>query len=156
MSQADFHPSPSDATGPYWEATRERRLVLQWCAACRAHVHHPREACPQCLGTALEWVSSSGAGAVHAFSVHYRAFEAMGVEDCPYVVAFVDLDEGVRFLANLVECEADALSVGDRVELTWVAVADGYHLPAFRPLAGPVSGPLPGVAAPATLSAEPA
>jgi uncharacterized OB-fold protein len=136
VSQADFRPRPTDATGPYWAGTRERRLLLQWCADCGRFVHHPREACPGCLGTNLTWRESRGGGAVHALSVHHRPFEAMGPEDCPYVVAFVDLDEGVRFLANLVGAAPESFAVGDRVALTWTPVADGYHLPAFRP-AGP-------------------
>jgi uncharacterized OB-fold protein len=133
VSQSEFRPKPTDATGPYWAATRDRRLVLQWCPSCAAYVHHPREVCPRCLGRVLEWRESAGAGTVHAMSVHHRPFEAMSAEDCPYVVAFVDLDEGVRFLANLVDAPPDSHAVGDRVALTWVPVADGYHLPAFRP-----------------------
>jgi uncharacterized protein len=137
VSQATFLPKPSEATQPYWEATRERRLLLQWCPACEAHVHHPREACPRCLGQDLTWVETGGGGVVHAVSVHHRPFEAMGPEDCPYVVAFVDLDDGVRFLANVVDADPDQVRVGDRVELTWVPVAEGYHLPAFRPAQEP-------------------
>lgn len=134
MSQASFRPRPTDATGPYWDATRDRRLVLQWCLDCEAFVHHPREACPRCLGQNLTWRESAGAGTVHALSVHYRPFGAMSNEDCPYIVAFIDLDEGVRFLANLVEVKPEDAAVGDRVELTWIPVAEGYHLPAFRPV----------------------
>jgi len=137
VSQASFLPKPSEATRPYWEGTRERRLLLQWCPTCEAHVHHPREACFRCLGQDLTWVESRGGGIVHAVSVHYRPFEAMGAEECPYVVAFVDLDDGVRFLANVVDTEPDQVRVGDRVELTWVPAAEGYHLPAFRPAEQP-------------------
>lgn len=141
MSQAAFRPAPSEATRPYWEATRDRRLLLQWCPSCRAHVHHPREACPRCLGQDLTWVESAGGGVVHAASVHTRPFGAMGAEDCPYVVAFVDLDDGVRFLANVVAPDPGQVRVGQRVELTWVPVADGYHLPAFRPADAPGGRP---------------
>jgi uncharacterized OB-fold protein len=133
MSQSDFRPQPTDATGPYWAGTRDRRLLLQWCDDCGGWVHHPREACPRCLGTNLSWRESAGTGAVHAVSVHHRPFEAMSAQDCPYAVAFVDLDDGVRFLANLVDAAPPSFAVGDRVELTWRPDADGYHLPAFRP-----------------------
>jgi uncharacterized OB-fold protein len=137
VTQSEFLPTPSEATRPYWEGTRERRLLLQWCPSCQRHVHHPREACPGCLGQDLQWVESAGTGTVHAASVHHRPFEAMSAEDCPYVVAFVDLDEGVRFLSNVVDADPGTVRAGDRVELTWRAVADGYHLPVFRPVASP-------------------
>lgn len=133
MSRADFVPRIGDATGPYWEATKERRLLLQYCPSCERHVHHPREACPGCLRRELEWRESAGSGAVHAFSVHHRPFEAMAKEDCPYVVAFIDLVEGVRFLSNLVVDDPGSVSVGMPVELSWTAIGEGYHLPVFTP-----------------------
>ncbi len=132
MSQKNLCPSPSDVTEPYWRATRDRRLLLQWCPACERYIHHPRQACPGCLSTELEWRESSGSGLIHAISIHYRPFESMGQEDCPYAVAFVDLDEGVRFLANIVADNLGAVKVGDSVVLNWRPVADGFNLPEFH------------------------
>lgn len=131
--RAAFVPKTSEATLPFWEATREQVLLLQYCPSCEHYVHHPREACPGCLGRELEWRPSSGRGVVHALSVHHRPFEAMTKEDCPYVVAFIDLEEGVRFLSNVVDAEHEELAVGDSVTLSWTSVGEGYHLPVFTP-----------------------
>jgi uncharacterized OB-fold protein len=131
--QSDFTPSPSEATQPYWDATKEQRLVLQRCESCDRYVHHPREACPSCLGAELSWVQATGSGTIHALSVHTVPFEAMGKEDCPYVVAFIDLDEGVRFLSNVVGEARTEARAGDRVQLAWQPVQSGYHLPVFVP-----------------------
>jgi len=135
VSQRDFAPPGSEATAAYWSATRSRTLVLQRCRDCGRLVHHPREACPFCLSLDLAWHGSAGEGTIHAVSVHHRAFEAMDQEDCPYVVAFIDLDDGVRFLSNVVGPGRLGAAVGDRVRLSWIPVADGYHLPVFE-LAG--------------------
>ncbi|MEU8825361.1 OB-fold domain-containing protein [Streptomyces sp. NPDC048636] len=131
MSQTDYLPPARPATAPYWEATRSRVLVLQRCRACGLLIHHPREACPNCLGQDFAWQASTGRGVVHAVSVHHRPFEVMGPEECPYVVAFVELDEGVRFLSNIVGADRLAAAAGDRVRLVWKPVAEGYHLPVF-------------------------
>ena len=56
-------------TEPFWDATRERRLVLQWCRACEASIHYPREACPRCFGSDLAWRESTGSGVVYAATV---------------------------------------------------------------------------------------
>jgi uncharacterized OB-fold protein len=138
--QADFTPTPSETTQPYWDGTKERRLVLQRCEACDRFVHHPREACPSCLGSELSWTEVSGGGTIHALSVHTVPFEAMGKEDCPYVVAFIELDEGPRFLSNVVGPTRTEARAGDRVELTWQPVQSGYHLPVFRPTSEPGHG----------------
>jgi uncharacterized OB-fold protein len=133
VTRRDFVPTQTEATGPYWEATRRQSLLLQWCPRCETHVHHPREACPRCLNRDLTWRESDGLGTVHAVSVHYRPFEAMPAEACPYAVAFVDLDDGVRFLSNIVGCDPETVHAGQRVRLTWEPVGDGYHLPVFSP-----------------------
>jgi uncharacterized protein len=131
MSRRNFIPQPSAATGPYWRATREQQLLLQFCPSCERYVHHPKEVCPHCLTRRLEWRESAGRGKLHAFSVHHRPFEVMEQADCPYVVAFVDLDEGVRFLSNVVGAHPKRLSVGASVSLSWTAVGGGYYLPVF-------------------------
>jgi uncharacterized OB-fold protein len=129
--QSDFTPTPSAATQPYWDGTKEQKLLLQRCEGCDRYIHHPREACPTCLGTELSWAQVPGTGTIHALSVHTVPFEAMSKEDCPYVVAFIDLDEGVRFLSNIVGPDRTEARAGDRVELSWQPVQSGYHLPVF-------------------------
>src|SRR5690606_35177132 len=49
---------------PFWEATRERRLVLPWCTACDRPHWYPRAVCPACLGDSIEWRAASGVGEV--------------------------------------------------------------------------------------------
>jgi uncharacterized OB-fold protein len=59
---------------------------------------------------------------------HGRALEA------PYVVALIDLDEGVRLLSNVVGCPPERVAVGDRVRVTWEPLSDGRGLPLFQPV----------------------
>ncbi len=126
---------PLPATSPeaeqFWEATRQRRLVLQWCAACDRPVQYPRSFCPHCQQDSLEWRESVGAGTVYAVTVEHRP-EAMGSEQ-PYAVALVDLDEGARFMTNVVGCEPDGVRIGMAVRVTWEALDDGRNLPLFEP-----------------------
>jgi uncharacterized OB-fold protein len=131
VSQQSFVPPALGATRPFWDGTRERTLLLQRCSACARLIHHPRAACPSCLGQNFDWLPASGRGVVYASSVHHVPFGTMRVEECPYVVALVDLEEGVRLLTNLVGETAAQVRVGDRVELTWKPLDDGHALPVF-------------------------
>ena len=99
-----FEPPASDLTQPFWDATREHRLLIQWCTACDAPVWFPREVCLHCLGNALEWREASGTGSVYAFLVEHRPNLPGVFGDAPYVVALVELDEGVRLMTNVVGC----------------------------------------------------
>jgi uncharacterized OB-fold protein len=53
----------------------------------------------------------------------------------PFVVALVDLPEGVRLLTSIVRAdgapEAAEVAVGDAVTVAWEPLADGRHLPVF-------------------------
>ncbi|QXC62779.1 hypothetical protein KSP35_08360 [Aquihabitans sp. G128] len=71
-----FQPPVSPAAEPFWEATRERRLVLQWCPACERAIHFPREACPTCLGADLELRPAAGTGTVYAVTTIPKAGNA--------------------------------------------------------------------------------
>ena len=128
-----LEPPVTETSRPFWEATRERRLVLQWCAECDAAVFYPRDNCPRCLRDALEWRPASGHGVVYAFSVHHLAGNPFMGDRLPYAVALVELDEGVRMMANIVGCAPDDVVVGMPVAVTWEPLSDGRHLPQFAP-----------------------
>ena len=120
-----IEPPASEIAEPFWNATREGRLVLQWCTACEKPIWYPREVCPGCLGDDLEWRDAAGEGVVYACTVEHKA-------DDPYVVALVDLDEGVRLLSNVVGGPPEQVVVGDRVRVTWEPLSDGRQLPLFE------------------------
>jgi uncharacterized OB-fold protein len=117
-----FEPPVSPTSEPFWEASRSRQLLVQWCVDCDAPIFYPRDICPRCLGDRLEWRPSAGRGAVYTFTV-----------DGPTMVALVDVDEGFRMMSNIVGCDADQLAVGMPVQVTWEPLSDGRHLPLFEP-----------------------
>jgi len=127
-----FEPPISEVAEPFWDATREGRLLLQWCTACARPVWYPREVCPRCLGSTLEWRESQGRGVVYAYTVEHKA-QTRALE-APYVVALVELEEGVRLLSNVVGRPPERVAVGDRVRVTWEALSDGRRLPLFEPV----------------------
>jgi uncharacterized OB-fold protein len=122
---------PTNHTPEFWDATRDRRLVIQWCLDCEQPVWFPREVCPGCLGTNLEWRPSAGKGEVYAASVHH--LPGNPAMQPPYVVALVQLDEGVRMMTNIVGlADPYDAAVGKRVKLTWEPLSDGRNLPVFE------------------------
>ena len=128
-----FEPPESPAGAPFWAATREQRLVLPWCRACEVPHWYPRERCPRCLGETIEWRAASGLGAVYAVSVMPKPALPVLADRVPYVVALVELDEGVRVMTNVVADDPFGVSVGARVQVAWEPLTDGRHLPVFTP-----------------------
>jgi len=128
-----FEPPVGPGAEPFWDATRQGRLVLPWCTTCGRPFWFPREVCPRCLGDSLEWRDAAGDGTVYAFTVEHRPSPPSSPYDEPYVVALVELAEEVRLMSNIVGCRPSAVSVGMAVQVTWEPLGDGRQLPLFEP-----------------------
>lgn len=134
VERTRLEPPVTETTQPFWDATRDERLLVQWCAGCEVAIFYPREVCPSCLGSDLEWRESAGLATVYAVSVQHRPAFPMYADRVPYAVALVDLDEGIRMMTNVVGCDADDVHVDQRVSLRWEALSDGRNLPLFAPV----------------------
>ena len=124
-------PPVDEVTRPWWDATREQRLLLQRCPGCSSLQHPPRALCTSCGGTDLGWAESAGHGAVDASTVVERA--PRPDLHPPYVVARVRLDEGPLLLTNVVTPTPYDVGIDTRVRLAWRPLDDGRHLPVFTP-----------------------
>lgn len=117
----------------YWEATRQCELVAQRCDTCDRFIWYPREACPRCLGRDLHWEPLAGTGSIYSFNIMRKPGNPMMSDDVPYVVALVDLDEGIRITTNIVGDIDGSLRCDQRVEVDWsLELSDGRRLPVFR------------------------
>jgi len=127
-------PRPSAATKPFWDGCREGVLRLPWCRDCGRPHFFPRSLCPHCLGIDLEWRAASGRGRVWSHSTVRLSFWGKAFDDSlPYVVAMIDLEEGVRILSNVVGCGPADVVIGMPVTVTFDAVTPDVTLPRFRP-----------------------
>ena len=120
---------------PYWAAASERRLVIRECKACGKVHFMPRHLCPHCWSDQLEWIDAKGQGEVHSFSIIRRASDPAFASQVPYVVALIELDEGVRMMSNIVGEDALAVNIGDRVQVTFEDRGEGALIPQFQRVA---------------------
>lgn len=126
-------PPVTEASAPFWDATRERRFVLPWSTATGRAVWYPRDVDPVAPDRPFEWREAAGTGTVYAASVHHKPGPGRDPGDGPYAVALVDLPEGVRMMTNIVGCAPGDVTVGMPVRLVWQPLSDGRHLPQFTP-----------------------
>jgi len=128
-------PEPSTTTTPFWEACKAQRLLLQQCRVCGQIQFYPRSLCTACMSDHLEWRAADGTGTVYSYSTVYRALVPGFEDDVPYVVAMIELDEGVRLLSQVIYCEPEEVFIGLRVSVIFEEAREGVVLPKFRPLA---------------------
>jgi uncharacterized OB-fold protein len=99
---------------PFWAAAAEGRLVLPRCRACSTYIWYPRATCPRCHATDAEWVPGSGRATVYSYTVNTRAFGPWA-DRTPYVIAYVELEEGPRVLTNIVGTDPGSVHIGQAV-----------------------------------------
>lgn len=125
-------PSPvvDPATQPYWSAAERGVLVVPRCESCDRSFWHPRGFCPRCGAESVTWPESAGVGTIYSFTVVRRA-GGPWAGAVPFVLAYVELDEGVVVQANIVDCSGEQLNVGARVEARFERQRDD-ELPVLR------------------------
>lgn len=126
-------PIVNDWARPFWEATRRNTLSIQRCTDCSKHIFYPRIACPFCGSANVEWVDASGKGKVYSYTVVESNAPSAFLADIPYVVAIVELNEGVRMLSNIVGCDPSAVRCDMHVEVVFEKLDDEFTLPKFKP-----------------------
>ena len=129
-------PAPDDLTKPFWEATAEHRLEIQHCSACGHYNHPPKRLCDKCTSPDLGFVPVSGHGQVYSYTV-MRQTSIAGFEDkVPYTTLLVELEEQPQLLlVSTVPGDGVGIAIGQRTELWWETIDEGFVLPQFRPIA---------------------
>ncbi|TSD40417.1 OB-fold domain-containing protein [Rhodococcus sp. KBS0724] len=117
------HVIPS--TAPYWAAAAEDRLELPRRGGT-AWEPYPRPG----TGADYDWAETSTTGTVYTFSI--MQFSPYDDLPAPFVVGLVQLDDGPRVMTNIVEIEPNEVTIGMKVEFTFIDLGDN-RLPVFRP-----------------------
>ena len=104
---------------PFWDAALEGKFLIKRCNACGEPHWYPRTMCPFCHSTDTSWQESKGEGAIYTFSAMRRNTPV------PYAIGYVTLDEGVSLLTNFIDCDFDALKIGQRVKIKWSGTGEG-------------------------------
>jgi len=118
-------PEMNPETQPFWDAAAQGRFLVKRCLDCGKAHWYPRSLCPFCFSARTEWQPGSGRGTIYTFSIMRRA-------PVPYAVAYVTLEEGPSMLTNIVDCDFDAIRIGQAVEVRF-SPFEGGALPVFTP-----------------------
>lgn len=123
-------PTPDQYSIGFWEAAKRHELAMQYCPHCGTYEFPPYPMCPRCRAMDRTWKKVSGKGKIFAFfTVHYSTHPDF-VEDVPYTVVVVQLDEqaNLRVPGNMVDLKAQDIKVGMPVEAVFEDVTPEYTL----------------------------
>ena len=117
MSESRTPIVETDLTRPFWQATKQRRFLLQYDPKADRYQFYPR---PLSLySTApLVWREVKGEGTLIAHTLCHTpapGFAAL----TPYILAIVQLAEGPRVFARVADAKYEELKVGQKMRIVW-------------------------------------
>ena len=131
-------PQPDQDSEAFWTGTKEGKLLIQHCDHCNRMQFFPRYFCTTCAGE-VRWIETAGKGEVHTFSIVRQNHTPPFNELTPYVLAIIELEEGVRMMGNVIDVPIEDVEIGMPVEVRFVAETDDIVLPLWAPAGSSVS-----------------
>ncbi|MDE0155963.1 MAG: Zn-ribbon domain-containing OB-fold protein [Gammaproteobacteria bacterium] len=123
-------PEYSEFTETFRQGLEAGKFMTTACASCGALTFPPKQHCPDCWSDDLNWTELSGQGILYArTTIHAAATQFR--DEVPFSVGIVDLEEGVRLVAGLID-DPDRIKNGDAIRLVILSYEDGL-LFAARP-----------------------
>lgn len=122
-------PAPDPLTDFFWSSGADGKLRLLTCADCGYRTHPAGPVCALCLSRNVAPQPVSGLGTILTCTVNVQQWVS---GQGPYVIALVGLDEqdDLRLATNIVDADPWSVSVGDRVQVRFVA-RHGVYYPLF-------------------------
>lgn len=127
MFLSDDRQWPAPATNPenqpFFVAAAQGRLLYGRCRDCGKAHYYPRRSCPHCFSAGVDWADASGRGRIYSYTVTGPASDRQ-------VLAFIELEEGVRMLSNIVDAAPGRLAIGAPVHVAFACAGD-IRVPVF-------------------------
>ncbi|MFQ5769204.1 MAG: Zn-ribbon domain-containing OB-fold protein [bacterium] len=98
------------------EIPQRYRLEAAKCESCGKIHFPPRLICPECHSCNFQVVKLQDQGKVVTYTVIHVAPEQFATQT-PYIVAIVELMDGVRLTCQIADCAPDEVKIGDKVKV---------------------------------------
>ncbi|HXD90122.1 MAG TPA: Zn-ribbon domain-containing OB-fold protein [Candidatus Binataceae bacterium] len=116
----------------FFDGARAGRLMVQKCDSCGKLRFPAHDLCSKCNSTDSRWVPVSGRGEVFSFSIMHQLYHPGFAKEVPYAVVMVELEEGCKFVSNLLGVKPHDIKCGMPVEVTFEKLSDEVSMPKFR------------------------
>lgn len=101
----------------YWREMPQRyRLEAGKCKKCNKIFFPPRLVCSECKSQEFEKCKLKNTGKLLTYTI-IRIAPSQFTDQAPYAIGIVQLDEGVKLLIQITDCDLDKLSIGMDVKI---------------------------------------
>jgi uncharacterized OB-fold protein len=101
----------------YWREMPQRyRLEAGKCKKCGKIYFPPRLVCSACKSKEFEKYKLKDTGKLVTYTI-IRVGPSQFVDQVPYVLGVVELDDGVKILTQITDCDLDKVSIGIKLKI---------------------------------------
>jgi uncharacterized OB-fold protein len=115
-----------------WDGFKQHKVMLPFCEECGKPHLPPGPVCPHCFSDKLEWREVSGRGVISTFVIVHKVWFPAFAEDVPYNVVQIELEEGPRITASLIDIGDRKIEIGQRVAASFDDVDEELTLLRFK------------------------
>jgi uncharacterized OB-fold protein len=113
-------PTPSK----YWREIPQRyRLEAKKCKKCGIVLFPPRLICPECKNREFKDIKLADRGKILTYTI-IRVAPKQFVDQAPFAVGIAELDDGVKLMGQVVDCDFKDLKIGQRVRIEFRKIYD--------------------------------
>lgn len=95
----------------FYKFISERKLMAAKCRSCASLLLPPRNICPKCFSTELEWIELNKKGKLATYTVIHippAQFQSLA----PYAVGIIKLEDGPHLLGMIQGVKPEEIKVG--------------------------------------------
>ncbi|MGB2179437.1 MAG: Zn-ribbon domain-containing OB-fold protein [Porticoccaceae bacterium] len=122
-------PRPTRETEYFWQGCLQNQLRFQHCPSCNQPQFPPRIRCHSCHKDSLVWRESTKRGTIYSSTTVMRGPNKAFNDNIPYVIALIDLEEGFRIMANIVNADSLPVEIGTPIQIIFESVTGQTALP---------------------------
>lgn len=126
-------PELTELNRPFFDAAADGRLSIQQCLVCGQRWFPPSRRCPACLSDNVGWVDASGKATLWSWIRMHQKYFAGFADELPYLVGFVQLDEGPFMMSVLTDADPEDLALDTPLSVVFEKAWNGLVIPKFRP-----------------------
>ncbi len=116
----------------FWEGAKNNRLMIQKTEISKKFFLYSRAFSGVSPSEPAKWVKSSGKGIIYSFTVsHIPGGSEFYINKTPYIIGSILLNEGVRIMSNIVDCEASKVKIGIPVNVVFKKLDVDIVFPCF-------------------------
>ena len=116
----------------FWEGAKQNKLFIQKSTISKKYFFYSRSFSGVEANEPYEWEEASGKGIIYSFTIsNIAGGSEFYINKTPYIIGIILLEEGVRLMSNIVDCDHSSVEIGKKVKVVFKRLNNEIVLPCF-------------------------